>query len=79
MDYMFHGGCGWVSRVLNPQHMIQLGRCRWSRLLESLEYRCEKFGISNRVERFFRQLKERTKRPYTSNKKTKTIPVNENA
>jgi len=33
---------------------------RWAFERLGLEYRCERFGIRNRVERFFRYLKERT-------------------
>jgi putative transposase len=33
---------------------------RWAFERLRLEYRCERFGMSNSVERFFRHLKERT-------------------
>ena len=33
---------------------------RWAFEGLGLEYRCERFGMRNRVERFFRYLKERT-------------------
>jgi len=33
---------------------------RWALDRLGLEYRCERFGLRNRVERFFRYLKERT-------------------
>ena len=33
---------------------------RWALERLCIEYRCERFGLRNRVERFFRYLKERT-------------------
>jgi transposase-like protein len=55
---------------------------RWAFERLGLEYRHERLGIRNRIERFFRYLKERTavfhhelrERPRTGNKQPKTIP-----
>jgi transposase-like protein len=52
---MFHGSCRKISRVKVD------GRSwyRWTLERLGLEYEHQRFGLRNRVERFFRYLKER--------------------
>jgi hypothetical protein len=66
-----------------PLVLVDKGSCyRWAFERLGLEYRHERFGMRNRVERFFRYLKKRTavfhheerKRPHTGNKQPKAIP-----
>ena len=70
-----------LDRCLNkPLIIVYRGPWyRWALDRLGLEYRCERFGLRNTVERFFRYLKERTRRFYNNINTWKTQSIEDYA
>ena len=70
-----------LDRCLNkPLIIVDRGLwCRWALDRIGLEYRYERFGLRNTVERFFRYLKERTRRFYNNINSWKTQSIEDYA
>jgi len=70
-----------LDRCLNkPLIIVYRGPwCRWALDRLGLEYRYERFGLRNVVERFFRYLKEKTERFYNNLNTWKTQSIEDYA
>jgi hypothetical protein len=73
----------YLARKVSEIRVAKEPRYRWAFERLGLEYKHERFGLRNRVERFFRYLKERTavfhlqakrKKRHTGDHKPQTIP-----